>query len=296
MSRVRRPGCVVVEGLELVVALAGDEHLGPAVAGHVAARETHAPHLQRLPTVFGSVEVRLLVGRHRPELLAAVGVVVPVVGEAQVALARPVPVAEQHRQGAVAGGQREWRPVGVAVGTYERALAAGGPIRPEVGSERERRQRVAVLPGGAERGGPGVAAGEAKALVVRLELAVAESAQHHVLSVSEYDEVEDVVAVHVDRVRAGHRGEVGGGGRRRLEFECTADRAPVAVQRRRRRSAGDVQIGEAVSVAVEGCDPTADEVVEVAGVRVVDARSGGVVDEPRRGCRGWRCGGVVARR
>ncbi len=56
----------------------------------------------------------------------------------------------------------------------------------------------------------------------------------------------------------------------------------VPVEGGRLGATGEVQVGQPVVVAVEGGDATADEVLVGAFVRMVDARAGRVVDEPRR--------------
>ena len=58
-----------------------------------------------------------------------------------------------------------------------------------------------------------------------------------------------------------------------------ADRTLVAVQGGRVRPSGQVQVGPAVVVAVEGRHAAAHEVGELAGVGVVDARGRGLLDE-----------------
>ena len=60
----------------------------------------------------------------------------------------------------------------------------------------------------------------------------------------------------------------------------------VDEQRRGRFAAGEVQVRPAVGVAVERGHATADEVVEVTGVGVHDARRHGLVDVVRRPAHG----------
>ena len=116
-------------------------------------------------------------------------------------------------------------------------------------------------------------------LVGPLEAAVAEPAQDDVLADAQHDEVDVAVAVDVERVGAGDRGQVGDGRRQRREAQRAADRAVVAVQRRRLAAAGEEQLAAPVVVAVERRHAAADEVLEVAVVAVVDAA--GVGDEAR---------------
>ena len=139
----------VGERLELVVALAGQVHLRVAVAGEVLAGDAHAPDLQRAPAVVRGVRARRLARLDPPELLLAVAsVVVAVVADPQVAPAGPVPVAEQHRQRAVAGRQRDRGARSRAPAdcrAHERVVGAARPgpssVELEVVAERQRRQR-----------------------------------------------------------------------------------------------------------------------------------------------------------
>ena len=274
----------VGQGLQLVVALAGDEDLGVAVAGEVPAGDAHAPEVQRLPAVGLGVGAGRLAGLDAPHLVLAVEVVVAIVGDPQVATAGPAPVAEQHGQRAVAGGQRFRRGVDVTGcgGPDELAVVALGRVRHEVVPERQRGKRVRPLPRSAERSRPGVAAVDAQLVVGRFEAAVAQPPQHDVAAAAQDDEVHRAVAVDVERVGAGDRGQVGHG-RRQLRESCrAADRALVPVERGRLTAPGQIQLGAAIVVAVERCDPAADEVLELAVVHVVDPGRLSFFHEARR--------------
>ena len=113
---VRRLRRAVGQCLQLVVALARDEHLWITVAVEVLTGDAHPPDLQRLPAVGFRVLAWCRTGRDAPQLLLAVDVVVAVVRHAQIALSRPIPVAEQHRQRAITGGERDRRGVSIAAG------------------------------------------------------------------------------------------------------------------------------------------------------------------------------------
>ena len=169
----------------------------------------------------------------------------------------------------------------VGGGPHELAVVAHVPVRHEVVAERQRGQRVRPLPGRAERRRPAVAAVDAEQLVRVLEAAVAEPAQDDVAAAAQDGEVDVPVAVDVERVGAGDRRQVGD--RRRLprEAERTADRALVPVERGRLAAAGEEQLVAPVVVAVERRHATADEELELAVVRVVDARRARLVHEPR---------------
>ena len=189
-------GCrgAVGERLEAVRADAREVDLGVAVAGEVLAGDAHAPDLDLLPALVARVEPGVLAGREPPELLLAlVVVVVPVVRDAQVAAARAVPVAEEHRERAVrpaVEGRRRREALAAARGPDEDVGRAVGEALlvdvVDVVPERERRPRLAALPGRAERRRPGIAAVERPGLVRALEGAVAEPAQEHVLALAEH--------------------------------------------------------------------------------------------------------------
>ena len=210
-----------------------------------------------------------------------VAVVVPVVRHAQVAPARPAPVAEQDRQRAVPRRERDGRGVAIAggVGPQQAAVGARLAVRRQVVAERQRRQRVVALPRGAEGDRPRVATVEPERLVGSLEPAVAEPAEDHVLADAQHGEIDEAVAVDVERVGAGDRGQIGDRRRHGLEPQRPADGAVVAVQRGRRAAAGEEQLAATVVVAVERGHAAADEVLEVALVAVVDAA--GLGDEVR---------------
>ena len=107
---ILRLGCPLGQGLELVVAHAGQEDLGQTVARDVLAGDAHAKDLHALPPVIFGVKTGRLAFLDTPQLLLTVPVVLPVVRHAQVAATGPIPVAEQDRQGAPSrregGGRR----------------------------------------------------------------------------------------------------------------------------------------------------------------------------------------------
>jgi hypothetical protein len=294
IGRLARPGG---QGLQLVVALAGEIHLGVAVAGDVLAGDPHAPDLRRHPAVGVGVQARLLAGRHPPELFLAVGaVVVTIVADPQVATAGPVPVAEQHRQGAVAGSQLDRGPVGRAVRTRPDELAGVAvesrlPVgaEPEVVADRQRRQ-PRPLPGRAERRRLRGSAVEPPRLVRALEAAVATPAQQDVLAGAEDRQVDVAVTVDVERVRPVDAIEVGGWVGHRGEPQGTADGAGVPIERRRRGSTRQVELRPAVTVAVEHGDAAGDRERAAAGECVVEPARRRLADVPGRAERGRRGG------
>ena len=287
---VRRLGRAVVERLELVVALAREEHLRVAIVRHVLTGDSHAPDLQRTPPVGLGVLARRLVGRDAPELLLALAVVVPVVRHAQVALAGPAPVAEQDRQRAVPGAECDRRRVPVARRRRPNEFAVVAPcaVGQQVVGEGERRERVRALPRRAESNRPGVAAVDTERLVRILEVAVPEPAEDDVAAVAQDGEVDVAVAVDVERIRAGDRGQVGDRRRLACKAERAAHRALVEVQRGRLGAAGEEQLGATVVIAVERRHSPADEELELTVVGVVDARRARLVDETRRLAGGRR--------
>ncbi len=196
-----------------------------------------------LPAVGLGVRARRLAGRDAPQLLLAVGVVVAVVRHAQVAVARVAPVAEQHRQRAVARARaRSGRRSGAGrVGPHEPAVVAAILAGHEVAAEREGRQRVRALPRRAEGRRPAGAARRSRAArSAVLEAAAAEAAQHDVAAAPQHDQVDVAVAVDVERIGTGDRGQVGDRRRRparsaaRRRPGCRCGTAPPARSRRRR--------------------------------------------------------------
>ena len=157
---VRRRCRSVGECLQLVVALAGEEDLGIAVAGDVGTGDAHPPDAQRAPAVGLGVRAWCRLGIDAPQLIRAVAVVVAVVGHAQVAPARTAPVAEQDRQRAVPRRECDGRGVAITGGIRPQQAAVGArlTVGRQVVAERQRRQRVVALPRGAEGHRPRVAA------------------------------------------------------------------------------------------------------------------------------------------
>ena len=101
----------------------------------------------------------------------------------------------------------------------ELARAGLGPMQPVVGArapgrdllgavdvvaDRDRRPVGALLPGRGKRRRPGIAAVEAPGLVGALEPAAAEPAHGDVLADAQQHEIDDAVAVDVERIGAGH--------------------------------------------------------------------------------------------
>src|SRR5207253_5027680 len=129
-------------------------------------------------------------------------------------------------------------------------------------AERQRGATPGGLPGRAERGRRAAAAVEPPALVRPLEPAVAEPAEQDVLAVAEDGEVDDPVPVHVERVRAVDRGQVGDGGGDGGEVDGTTGGSVVPEQRCRVNAAGEEEVGPAIAVAVEHRDAATDEIRE----------------------------------
>ena len=167
-------------------------------------------------------------------------------------MAVAVPVAEQDRQRAVAGRERDRRRIRRSTRRRPHELAVGaraGPLlvrQVEVVAEREGRQRGRTLPRRAERGGQRVAAVVAPGLVRALEPAVAETPQQDVRAVAKDREVGQAVAVDVDRVGAGDAREVGRRGRtpsrtarrRRPDSRCGTGRPGRPLRRGTGRAGG----------------------------------------------------------
>ena len=233
---VVRLGGTVGERLELVVALARQEHLRKAVAGDVVAGDAHAPDPHLLPSLFVGVQTRSFAVGDAPQLFLAVEVVVPVVRHPQVAAPGPVPVAEQDRQGAPPGRERDRLGIrgAVVLRPHHLVVRAGRVLLAtahiQVVAERERGEFRRALPLRAERRRPRVAAVVAPCLVRTLEPAVPQAAQEHVLAVPQDGEIDQPVTVDVHGVRADDAREIGGGIRHLGEPQRPSDRALVAIQ------------------------------------------------------------------
>jgi hypothetical protein len=158
---VCRSCCTIVEGLQFVVGLARQIHLGFAVARQVLAGDTHAPDDEVAPAVGLAVLPRVFPGADAPQLFACIAVVVAVVADAQVDVAVTVPVGEQERERAMAR-QGDARRVARIVGPPQGACIAVVGVGDEIVAERERRKNLVLLPRGRERGGPCGSGGEAE--------------------------------------------------------------------------------------------------------------------------------------
>ena len=285
---VARLGRPVGEFPELVVALAGQEHLGKPVARDIVARDPHAPDLEFVPAVLSRVEAGRLPLVDPPELLLTVAVVVLVVRDPQVAPAGAVPVAEEDGERAPAGAQEcrvrvgRVRPVGTCRLSEQSPFCRPVLVEFDVHADREGRHHGGALPGCAESCRPLVAAVEPERFVGALESAVAESAEEHVLAESEHGEIGVAVRIDVDRIGAGDLGQVGIGLRHLGELQRTSDGALVDVERGRIRPAGEVEILFVIVVAVEYGDAATHEVGPVPVVGVVNTRGLRFVDEARR--------------
>ena len=122
-------------------------------------------------------------------------------------------------------------------------------------------------------------------LVGALELTIAETSQQDGLTAAQDGQVAHRVAIDVQRVRAGHVGQVRCRIVDRREAEVPADWACIASEERGSGAAGEVQIGALIVIAIEHGDATADEPAVLAAERVVDAGRCGFVDEAwGRGC------------
>ena len=122
-------------------------------------------------------------------------------------------------------------------------------------------------------------------LVGALELAIAQSAQQHILAVAQHRQIGNAVAVEVDRICAGDGGQVRAWPGPDGELERAAVGDWFTNSAGWRVAAGEIEVRPAVSVAVERGNATADEVVEIACVGVVDAGSNGLVHKMREPLR-----------
>ena len=218
-----------------------------------------------------------------------------VVGDAEVPSPGAVPVAEEHREGAPSRAE-EGR---VAVGRADRseqpvvgaiAVLPAVLVQFDVHADRQRREFVLSLPGGAEACGPLVASVEAQSLVRPLKPALADAPEEDVLPEAEDGEIGMAIRVEVDGVGAGYVGEIRPRVEHLAEPKRTGDRAVVAVESCRVGPTGEVEVGLPIIVTVEHGNATPNEERPVPVVCVVDAGGVGLFDETRRSEGFGRCG------
>ena len=211
-----------------------------------------------------------------------------VVGDAEVAPTRAVPVAEQHGQGAVAGRERDRGSVARAPGrrAEEQRRRAGVRldavgVEPDILAERERGQAVAPLPGGAERHLPARGLLEPPGVVGELEPAAAQPSQQLHPADPQDHQIGVAVAVDVDGVGAHRARDVRDRAHDLAEGDGPAHSGDVPEQRRRVVPARDKDVGPPVAVAVEHRHPAPDHGRVPAAVDVVQAGRRRLVDEVR---------------
>ena len=287
---MRRP---VEQGLEHVRALARQVGVRIAVVVHVVARDPHPVEPDGDPPVVGGVEPRRLPGRDPPQLVLPVGqvaVVLAIVADPEVAPPRPVPVAEQEGLGTPGWSQRHRRAEVRAVGSRSDEHVVGaqvvgvGVVRVhDVVAEGERGQcrrslHVALKPI-VMRSPPS----NPNASLARSNRQSPTPAEEHVFAAPQDREVDDPVAVDVERVSPGDVGQIGCRIVDRREVRSTAGRRVVPLQDGRAGSAGEIQIWPPVTVAVEDGHAPADRERVRPIVGKVDSRGSRDVDEVR--CR-----------
>ena len=164
------------------------------------------------------------------------------------------------------------------------ALPGRLPTLGQVVAEGKSRQVGVSLPGGAEPDGPVVGGGiETPRLVGTIEGAVASSPQQDVLTDAKHGQVDVLIAVDVERVGAGHPGEIACRGVQHLpESKGPANRALIAVEAARAVASGQIQVGPTVFVTVEHGHTAAHEVREIAVVYMVDTGTLRLIDEMGR--------------
>jgi len=230
-----------------------------------------------------------LAGDHAPQLLLAIAIVVPVVRHPKVAPAGAVPVAEERRECAITGRERDRRRISTSRrrGTNELVVVAVvGPlddgVHREVVSERHGGEGRGPLPLRAECRRPGGAAVVTPPFVRALEAAVTGAAQEDVLTDAQDRQVCDGIPIDVERIGARDVGEIGCGVMERREAELCTLRALIAEESGRLRAAGEVDVLASVAVAVEDGHAAAHEEHELTVVAVVDPGGGRLLDETRR--------------
>ena len=135
-----------------------------------------------------------------------------------------------------------------------------------------------MFPGRGKGSRPGIAAIEIPCFVGALETAPPEATHHDVFANAQQHHIGIAVAVDVERVRARHLVQFEPAGLR-LEPQRPGSRAGIAVEFGGRSAAGKQHVVEAVGIAVERGDATADHVFPLPGVDAVYAGAGGLLDE-----------------
>ncbi len=168
-------------------------------------------------------------------------------------------------------------------------------------ADRQRREFLARLPLGGERGRPAGIAFETPFLVRQRERAVRAALEQEIAADPQHEQIHAAVAVDVDRIGADDvveqlriRPDVE---RLLLEFERPAGLRLVDEELRRILAPGEEHRGEARTVAVEGRPAAADEEFPRTVIDAVDPRrvrflmhDGHVADRPDRAVGGARSG------
>ena len=110
----------------------------------------------------------------------------------------------------------------------------------------------------------------------------ARPSQEDVFAIAQDGQVDEAVAVDVERVGAVDRRQVGRGIRDDREPEGAADGPDVLVERRRVQPARDVDVRLAVAIAVEDREAASDEESQGPVVRLGKPGARGLVNELRR--------------
>ena len=259
IARLIRP---VGELSELVVTLAGQEHLGKPVARHVMARDPHAPDLKFVPAVRSRVEAGRLPLLDPPELFLTVAVVVLVVCDPQVASPGSVPVAEENGEGAPAGAQQRRIRVGRALGPEHEVVGAVTVlpalfVKLDVHADRQGWQRSGPFPRCGEIRPSTRPTIEPECLVRSLESQLPRPRNStDVLTEAQHRQIRVSVRIDIDRIGARDFRQIGPGAANLRKSQRTSNRALVDVERCGIRSAGEVEILLAIVVAVERRDAT----------------------------------------
>ena len=116
-------------------------------------------------------------------------------------------------------------------------------------------------------------------VVCASEMTVGQTAQQHALTVAQNYQISDAIAINVKRIGTVYGREIRHVIARASKPERAAHRRFVAKQRRRTRTTGNVQIGLAITVAIENCHAAANLETGVAVIYVIHTRRRRFLDE-----------------
>ena len=129
---------------------------------------------------------------------------------------------------------------------------------------------------------------KAPAFIGPFKSAITKPAHHDIFTDAQQHKIGVAITVDVHRIGARNGAQFKATGLR-IEMQCAALRAGVAVELGRRRAAGQEHVGKAVRVAVESGNPAAHHIFPFTGVNTVNPGAGSFLDEA------WDSDGVFGR-